>query len=343
MPAASHVSQQTIFDRLLANPAVRNLAPLRRWTVSGRLGDLDDPDQQDDELKVRKAPIDMRCLIDQGRVRGAFAISPECLVSLGELAGFLPQAANAALYLQSSTDGYVVVDIEPDCPEEVALSLLALPGVAYSEVSMSGRGYHLLLPQPRNLRDFPAAAEKRVLRHEAGHYEILLDHWATFTARPVPESVMASAAAAPRLFGSVEELYASLAAHARPSSAASADDVALTAEMPEIPRAEDIVSDAVLSAGSRLKTPEDFGDDMSRFEFSVLAVLYRELEVQVNPYRASDGPAAYGPSEMAWLLYSAAVKVLPWRPKHGTRRNGRPYLLYRAASMVAEASAGRAA
>jgi hypothetical protein len=43
----------------------------------------------------------------------------------------------------------------------------------------------------------------------------------------------------------------------------------------------------------------------------------------------------YSFDDRAWLLYQAALQALPSRPKHSERRNGRPFLLERAAAMVA--------
>ncbi|MDW6066173.1 hypothetical protein SAZ11_60910 [Streptomyces sp. FXJ1.4098] len=36
------------------------------------------------------------------------------------------------------------------------------------------------------------------------------------------------------------------------------------------------------------------------------------------------------------MLYKAALDVIPARPKHSERRNGRPFLLDRAAALVAD-------
>lgn len=317
---------QARFPEFYRNPAIRVLSRAERWTVSGRLGD-------DPEAKG-KAPIDIRHLLDVGRVRGAWEVGARCLVTLDELAARLPAAANCAFYLQAQSDGFVVVDVEPDCPEEIARDLLALPGALYSETSMSGRGFHLLYPRPTNFHDFPVAASKRVLREEHGWYEILLEHWVTFTRRPVAADVTEAAlsGSTPRAFASFEELYASLATSARASSPVSAEVV--TDDAPAIKGAERIVARTVEGAEPRFKTLEHFNGDRSRWEFSILGTLYREMRrhlvVAGFLHRAE-----YSPGDRAWLLYEAARRVLPERPKHRETRNGRPFLLDRAAAMVA--------
>lgn len=330
------VDPRTIFPNFYDNPSIRAIADAKRWTVSGRLGDDED---------AGKAPIDIRHLIDgcnpgckhTGPIRGAFDISPTCLVDLGELADALPEAANSAFYLQASTDGFMIIDVEPDCPPEIARAMLRLPGILYSEVSMSGRGYHLLTPLPKNFHDFPVAAGKRKIRESHGWYELLLDHWTTFTRHPVPQSRFDEARAASEpdsSFATIEELYAELAASVRESAASSSTAIATADDPPAIPYSLEIIAQTKAAAAGHLKTPDDFDRDMSRYEFSVLGSLYGWLRTQVAEHSAWG--VEYTASDLAWLLYLTAVEVLEPRPKHHQKRNGRPYLLDRAASLVAD-------
>lgn len=320
------------FPNFYGNAAIKALSGESRWTISGRLVD------SADTLKARKAPIDVRHLIDTGgRVRGAWARDRQCLVSLDELTVQVPQAANAAFYLQALTDGLMVIDIEPDCPPAVAHNILALPGALYSEVSMSGRGYHLVVPLPENFHDFPIATAKKVIREEHGWYEILLDHWATFTRKPVSDGAVTEAAAvdlATAPFGSMDDLYASLAKTAKASRAASGDVGVLSEEAPKIVGMGRIIRQALADATPRFKTLDDFNGDRSRYEFSVLGTLYRQICLQAA-YVGNHRETTYSTSDRAWLLYLAAQEVLPSRLKHNERRNGRPFLLDRAAAMVA--------
>lgn len=318
------------FPEFYRNPAIQALAGASRWTVSGRLGD--------DQNAKAKAPIDMRALLDIGRVRGAWRIGPECLVALGELTERLPEAANHAYYLQAQTDGLVVVDVEPGCPEEVARGLLALPGTLYSETSMSGRGYHLVTALPDNFYEFTAASGKRVLLESHGWYELLLDHWVTFTRRPIAADVLEAAQheSSPREFASVEDLYASLARSAK-ATCPVPTGVRTAGEAPPIKGGEQIVERTLDGARPRLKTLHHFDGDRSRWEFSILGTLFREMRghlVRVGFVRRTE----YSPGDQAWLLYTAALEAIPDRPKHHERRNGRPFLLDRAAAMVAASS-----
>lgn len=243
-------------------------------------------------------------------------------------------AANTAFYLRAPSDGLLVIDIEKSCPEEIALQLLGLPGILYTELSMSGRGYHLIAPLPLNFSDHQAAAGARVLREEHGWYEILLDHWVTFTRRPVPRDVLARAQAPEDgPFSSVDDLYAELATNARHASA-SAREIYTADEPPEIPGGSHIITQTLAHSRHRLKSLDDFGGDCSRYEFSALGTLYRQM---LSPMVAliSTGHS-FSASDQAWLLYQAALQVIPPRPKHNERRNGRAFLLDRAAAMIAQ-------
>lgn len=331
------VDPRSQFAEFYDNPVIGALAPAIRWTVSGRLGDIEpgDPDSG------RKAPIDIRHLVagcnpgclHEGPLRGAFATDATCLMDLDELAEALPNAANNAFYLNSAIDGVAVLDIEPDCPPEIAADLLRLPGVLYREVSMSGKGYHLLMDMPRNRNDFEIAAAKRKLQHPEHGYEILFNHWITFTRRPIPAERFDDLQ--PQRFATIEDVYADLAANARASAAGSADAVTTEEEMPEIAGGTEIIAKTIEGSTKRRKQLEDFGGDHSRWEFSILGTLYAEMLTHMSFYGGLH-LTGYTPGEQSWMLYRAATEVLPERTKHTEIRNGRPFLLDRAASLIAD-------
>lgn len=340
---------RTMFPQFHDSSAIQLLGRASRWTISGRL-EIPDPASQDSGSK-RKAPIDVRHLLDgcnagcqhTGPLRGAWATDERCLVTLEELVQRVPDAANNAFYLKAMTDGLMVIDIEPDCPPDVAAELLSLPEheVLYRELSMSGRGFHLLTPLPDNFHDHPLAAEKIVLRHEQGWYEILLKHWATFTRRPIPQDhpVLRAASEVERpRFGSIAELYEDLAVRARESSLATSGDVRTAAEMPDIPGSQQIVDEIVAMGISGVRPQTDFDGDTSRWEFSVLGRLYGLMQSAIGQ-QSMFHQHVYTPADQAWLLYGAALQIIPARSKHNERRNNRPFLLDRAAALVAERQA----
>lgn len=295
---------RSVFPEFYDNPVIRDLGHTPRWTVSSN----------------EKAPLDMRELMLTGRIRGAVHADDSCLVTLDELTGFLPNAANHAYYLQGQIDGYLVLDIEPECPPQIAQQLLSLPAL-YTEVSMSGRGFHLVMPLPANFWDYPIATNKKALKEEHKHYEILVEHWVTFTRRPVHASWMALP---PAPDGAWEKLYALLAKDVVETPSAELD---IELECPEIPNKAMILK--AMTARKINRSPDDFHGDHSRYEFSVLGVLYHRMITVINEFQTVYPTTSYGDSEKVWLLYEAVREVVPPRAKHAERRNGMPLLFDR--------------
>lgn len=314
----SHTDPRSAFPEFYDNPIVNAIADIPRWTVS-------DSD---------KMPINTRELMTTGRLWGAHAISDECLVTLDELTGFLPTAANNAFYLRAQTDGFLVLDIEKTCPPEIARKMLSIPSL-YGELSMSGKGYHLVLPLPANFWDFPIATGKKVLKEAHGYYEILLDHWVTFTRSPIPGGRLPDIDYAP---GAWENLYAELAKDAVEAPVADFD---FTAERPDIPRIDTILD--LMTRRGLEKALEDFRGDFSRYEFSTLGVLYNRLGPILIAIADAVPDAVFDASAKSWLIYEAATRLLPYRDKHEEIRNGMPLLLNAAYSLVARRLGDKAA
>lgn len=312
---------------IYTNPAVAQLGREPRWTVSDST----------------KRPIDIRHLMDgcgsrcqhDGPVRGAWATDERCLVTLDELTDFLPRAANRAFWLRGTVDRVLMVDIESSCPPGEAARLLSMGGDLYRERSMSGKGFHLLMPLPTNFYDFPVAAAKVVLKHPRGWWEVLIEHWATFTGSPVGDTFGLGPASGPA--PSWEGLYAEVASQAVEVLTVDLD---IDAERPEVPRREQILE--IVTRGGHKRDPADFGGDMSRFEFSVLGVLYNRLRNVVKAVESVTPDYEYDESALTWLLYDAAASLLEHRPKHDEARNGMPLLLNSAAALIAQRLASEA-
>lgn len=306
----SHTDPRVAYPGFYENPIISAIADVERWTVS------------DNE----KVPINMRELLDRGRIWGAHEITSECLVTLDEMTERLPLAANNAFYLRAQTDGFLVLDIEKTCPPHIAAKLLTIPAL-YAERSMSGKGYHLVLPLPTNFWDYPIATGKRVLKEEHGWYEILLDHWVTFTRNVMPAGDLP----APDLASDGwAELYAKLAGDAVEAPTSEFD---VSTERPEIVRADQIIE--LMTRRGLEKCLDDFNGDSSRFEFSSLGTLYNRLSPILVAIKDAEPAAEFDASAKSWLIYEAAAKLLPHRDKHDEIRNGMPLLLNAAVSLVA--------
>ncbi|HEU5223101.1 MAG TPA: hypothetical protein VFU07_05395 [Candidatus Lumbricidophila sp.] len=308
------------FSDFYSNPTIESIADSPRWTVSGQL----DPNHP----TKRKAPIDMRELQQNQRLRGAYEKTSNCLMTLDELMQFLPNAANHTFALNAHLDRILVLDIEKTCPPEVARELIALPSL-YSELSMSGQGYHLVMPMPASFDEFPIAANKVVLKEEHGWYEILIDHWITFTRVPIPAERLNDRMASSRTW---DEVYRSLANTATQAHIDAGTRQSVSLEKPDIPGEYEAIR--VMTAKPLPKTLSDFHGDHSRFEFSALSTLHQRLSPAL-PFLSAEYDTEYSVSMIAWLIYEAALAVLPHRAKHDEYRNQMPLLLNAATDLLA--------
>ncbi len=302
------------FPEFMSSDLVAVMGDKPQWSVSDR----------------DKRPIDIGWLMDAGELRGASPVDPWATVTLKKLRQVLPDAANAALRLDSEECGLCVLDVEPSCPPDEMLPLLRFPYV-WGEVSMSGRGVHLVLPVPKAFEADADARSRAVVRDPKGRYEILLSHWVTFTRRPIgPWENRGGDAEAWEAFA--KDL---LERAPKPSIRVGADELDLEAARPKMPFCWKPVMKNVLGHPYQ-KGPDDFGGDMSRYEFGYMNFAYRVLVHSLEAFRDQWD---YDENDKAWLLYDIAREALPKRAKHDETRLGVPYLLYRAKVVVAMADA----
>lgn len=308
----------TLFPAFYGNQKIQELAQHARWSVSDK----------------NKRPMDLRAMFDEGKIFGAREISTKCLVPLAEITKNLARAATVALHLDSQMMQVMVLDIESKCPPEIRDELLRLPDI-YSEVSMSGKGYHLVLPIPVNQAEYPLAATKVKLQEEHGWYEVLMYHWVTFTRKPIPaEQLEGLQPAEP---GAWERVYASLAALAKPNHSIDFD---VEEEEPEIPQKEKILR--LMMSKPYGKTGKDFHGDDSRWEYGMLGHLYNVMRgVMVNMGKTRG--LTWSDSDKVWLLYRAAEQVIPSRKKHLEFRDGYPFLFAAALKLVSSREGDAAA
>ena len=154
-------------------PFLKDLRQRPRWTLTQTK--TPDPDHPGQFLPSKK-PVDMWKLLKENRIIGASeAEGNQPYMKLCDMvpSGIPDNVANVCLRLsQPAGDGIVILDIEPDCPEDLKNELLLLPWI-YGEISMSGKGFHLVFPSPETfpeIRDAKAALKpahaQRHLYHE---------------------------------------------------------------------------------------------------------------------------------------------------------------------------------
>ena len=299
------------------HPVIQQLADRPRWTISGQ----------------NKRPLDMQAFLHTGKVVGAKFHDGRCLMDLHLLRQNTHHTSNYCYFMDTLEDGFIILDIEPKCPAEVKEQLLQLPYL-YGEISLSGNGYHLILPLPKNFHQFPKASRKMQLKEEHGWYELLMSHWCTFTKNMIPVS---------RGREDWEALYASLAAPVE-KKAVESEKTAVAFDVQsrtllEEPLVQQMVTE--LTAHVYKKSPADFHNDFSRYEFGLLSSMACRYDFLINTkkYRGFGST----PQKKIWCLYEAARIRLPQRDHEKGKRGGLPFLLYQSRRVVEVQEARRAA
>jgi len=293
------------FKSFYENDFVKAIQHNERWTISDK----------------NKMPIDIWCLITEQRIAGAQCTDGNSLADLATVMKTLPNAANNTYYLDALIDNIVVLDIEPTCPDDIKAELLKLPYL-YGEISMSGKGYHLVFPLPDCFSEYPIIQNKIVMKEEHGHYEILLNHYITFTRNAIAPSANET---------NFEEMFRGLASVQKESI--HKNEFTLELEIESIPFRDEIIQ--MLENQKYKKSLSDFFDDKSKFEYGYIGFLYFKLK-QILNITYIKKRHTYTESEKAWLLYETAKNVIPYREKHEESRNKLPWLLYLTHEVIAK-------
>lgn len=292
----------TRFPKFYHHPLIQELSHYKKWTVSTK----------------DKIPVDMCVIRDYTQIKGAKYQDERSLVTLDEVLDIIPCAANHAFFLDCVDCNYVVLDIEPKCPDEIKKQLLNLNYI-YGEISMSGKGYHLVFPLPKSYRDYPVLQTKKVLKEEHGFFEILLNHYVTFTRRMLPDATGKA---------DFEDLFKSMAQVQKETIRNDSITFENANIEPDIPYRDELI--AVLS---RVTLKKPFDGDYSRYEFSYAKKIYCTLQdiiKNIKPFKNIE----YNATQKAWLIYIALKNILEYRPKHDTLRNNVPWLLFVAQEVI---------
>lgn len=298
------------FPDFYNHPFIKSIADNEKWTVSDN----------------KKKPIDMYSFIYKKTIKGALYTDDKSLVSLKTLCQVLPNATNNAYYMDALIDNFVVLDIEKQCPPEIKEKLLKTPYI-YGEYSLSGKGYHLIFPIPKCFTKYPIAQKKIVMKESHGYYEILLQHYVTFTRNMLPPSVGTE---------NFEELFEQMASEQKETHRTNIDVDELRPD--KIPFEDDILY--VLNHQDYKKKLNDFSNDISKYEYGFIGFLHYKLKrlLSVPKYKKEH---EYTPNEKAWLLYQIAKDKIPYRPKHDESRDGLPWLLYLSREIIAKDSSNK--
>lgn len=283
------------------NDVIRQLAVKPYWTVN-----IDG-----------KKPLDIVAYDTANIIRGA--TNENCLTDLNNLLRIVNAVPQQFVYsLNAVRDSFVVLDIEKTCPDEIKDRLLDLPFL-YGDISMSGKGCHLVFPCPP-LDEI--TVNKTVLKEEHGYYEILIHHFVTFTNFTMMPRY--DAANAPIQF---QQIWDELRENAKIATK-TAIDIDIDNVDLDFPQYDVVKSAIIRNFKQRFrKTPEDYGNDMSRYEFAVIG------SVRVSTNLILDVPMfarkiKLDDVQKIMLVYRIVTELLEPREKHNETRDGKPMLLY---------------
>lgn len=284
------------------HPFIMSIKDNEAWTVSDK----------------NKRPMDIKGFIEDKRLFGATEPTKKCLTTLPSLIETIPNAVNHTYYINSYRDNFIILDVEKTCPDELKEEFLKLPFI-YGETSMSGQGYHLVFYKDDLFDNFPDLKSKTKMQDEDRYYEILINHWVTFTRN------MIEPPAEPK--GSISTWFNKLAENENQKM------IDFDASEFEIVDPKDIPEYMFLYENTKKrtnynKTLSDFKDDDSRYEFGyaghIVAVLWKMLSLS-NILRTGH---EYTVSEKAQIAYDVFVDLIPHRSKHDSKRGNVPYLMY---------------
>jgi len=275
-----------IFDKMKNKPL---------WTVSSN----------------KKIPLDLQWFIEHknepNAIKGAKYQDERSLGKFYELEEHIPNHANATYYYQMNNEEYLFLDIEPKCPDNIKQHLLKLPYV-YGETSMSGKGIHLLIPKPKNINDYPDALVKTQLKEDNGYYELLVNHYATFTGKEIPLPN--------KINDFTEKLYQSLAQKAVATKSIELMD-SEEIDIEDIPYHNEIIE--LVMRKTFEKELKDYNDDYSKYEFGIMNYYAHRIYQRANLKIFKEH--TYSDEELLNLLYYIVKDNIEHRTKHEEKRN----------------------
>lgn len=311
---------QQMFPLFYNNEIIKQFGKQSKWSISTK----------------DKMPIDMYILKTFGIVRGCCTTTPYAMCTLDESIQTVPYSSNHAYFLDCLVDKYIVLDIEKICKPKYVHKFMQLPYV-YAERSLSKKGRHLLLPLPRNFDKFPIAKNKVKLQEPKGQYELLMDHWVTFTRDTITSFSNPTGTNLTGDWDLWDELYENLATQAKKVESPTIDYDNLDNTYKNIPRHNEIIN-ILVNGNQYQRTPQDFlrrdgSPDMSRYEAGFLTHKYNKLRMLLAT-DIVDQSHDYDTQDQICLLAEIARRGLEHRAKHDQKRVGLPYLVYIAKKTV---------
>lgn len=321
------------------NSIIKSIADEAYWTVSND----------------KKRPVNARILLKSGDVYNAKFDGEWPLVTLHELdANVDLQSVNRAYRLRARENRVIVIDVEPEAPEEMKQQALAFPA-HFTELSRNG-GVHLLIQVPEDLitdenrylfDDLSVFKEPVPLEEgkasRGAFFEVLLnDHFVTFTKKMVTEKPTVDYAVDLEAKAKLQEFLASVVTldeeRKKQRELAKQYQIGMMENLVDKEKKKLIESfihikpfDRVRETSGR-KTVTDYGGDHSRYEMSVASsiashvIKYHALAKDTLSFR--DMADELTEQDLAYASYLLVKEAIPYREKHDEIRDGLPWLLF---------------
>lgn len=245
-----------------------------------------------------------------------------------------------AYRMNAIDDLIIVLDVEPDSSPDVINHLSKIPA-HFSEWS-TNNGLHMfyklnmtdLTPEVKTLLSM---AVKKIDDAKNGlrcKLELIMnDHWITFTGKTNVEQIVPLETPVPKAIHNIIQTIAQSATMQQQEIEKILVDANGTSET------SDKVSNWLLASPKMIEiaqlTPDQFQNDMSKYEFNVIIRVAGYLNYQIanaspmTSYRLGGvNLTQMSDQDSIRAIYQAIKEVLPYRSKHDTYRDKLPWLLY---------------
>lgn len=292
-------------EQFLTHDVIKKLAKNKKWTVSTN----------------DKIPIDIVELVNNNKLMGAHFQDERSLTDLEFIAKTFDFNCGYTYFLSQRNDKYIILDIEPICPDHIKEYLLKLPYI-YGEISKSGKGYHLIFNRPKCFNEFTDIIMKPAFIHQKRSFEILLNHYVTFTGNMLPKQKN-------RLSQNEFEKFFSEFAKKQPKP--SKITINFDDSIESIPNFDLIMNlmdniEYDRSPNEEYFLKADRTTDWSKYEYNYASFLHWKLDNICNTAIVQKNPL--NEQQKAYIVYKTLTEKLNERNKHNSQRNNMPFLLY---------------
>ena len=294
------------------HPFIQSIADVERWSIT---------------QPSNKMPIDMFA-VSHAKIAGCKPDLPYSMTTLADTVHIIEAVtgdapANHAFNMDTDIDGFILLDIEPSCPPHLMRKFLQLPYI-YAEKSLSGKGIHMIMPVPPEYWQYPAILRLQKIQEEHRYYEIMFNHWVTFTRNMLKP-------ANPKADDSFyHEIFNQLAAKQVEKTTEDLEfdmDDDHNIEISDIPGADEIIAYATNGANEYKRTSADLNDDPSRFVFGICGHFYGVMSKLMQISSIQELNHHYTPQEQTRILYTIIKDRVPDRPKNYERRGKTTWLM----------------